>query len=104
MAISQESPVANAACQITVVANRAGEYREGEIARKEFEAAIGRAIDFVIPFDAKAVAAATNIGRPVADGRGKVAEAIQKVTERIAGNPAATPTGKRLRLWPLGKR
>ena len=97
-------PVANAACQITVVANRAGEYRDGEIARKEFEAAIGRAIDFVIPFDAKAVAAATNIGRPVAEGRGKVAEAIQKVTERIAGNPAAAPTGRRLRLWPLGKR
>jgi pilus assembly protein CpaE len=97
-------PVANAACQITVVANRVGEYREGEIARKEFEAAIGRPIDFVIPFDARAVAAATNVGRPVVEGRGKVAEAIQQVTDRIAGNPAAGSTGKRLRLWPLGKR
>jgi pilus assembly protein CpaE len=97
-------PVANAACQITVVANRVGEYREGEIARKEFEAAIGRPIDFVIPFDARAVAAATNVGRPVVEGRGKVAEAIQQVTDRIAGNPAAGSAGKRLRLWPLGKR
>ena len=58
----------------------------------------------MIPFDARSVAAATNVGRPVVDGRGKVADAIQLVTERIAGNPAATPTGKRLRLWPLGKR
>jgi pilus assembly protein CpaE len=97
-------PVANAACQITVVANRVGEYREGEIARKEFEAAIGRPIDFVIPFDARAVAAATNVGRPVVEGRGKVAEAIQQVTDRIAGNPAAGSAGRRLRLWPLGKR
>ena len=97
-------PTANAACQITIVANRVGEYREGEIARKEFEAAIGRPIDFMIPFDARSVAAATNVGRPVVDGRGKVADAIQLVTERIAGNPAAHAAGKRLRLWPLGKR
>jgi hypothetical protein len=36
--------------------------------------------------------------------RGKVADAIQQVTERIAGNPAAAATRKRLQLWPLGKR
>ena len=87
-------PTANAACQITIVANRVGEYREGEIARKEFEAAVGRAIDFIIPFDARSVAAATNVGRPVVDGRGKVADAIQQVTERIAGNQAATAVGQ----------
>ena len=68
-------PTTNAACQVTVVANRVGEYREGEIARKEFEAAVGRAVDFVIPFDAKSVAAATNVGsargrRPRSGGAG----------------------------------
>ena len=97
-------PTANAACQVTVVANRVGEYREGEIARKEFEAALGRPVDFLIPFDARAVAAATNVGQPVVAGRGKVAEAIQQVTERIAGNPAGAAPARRLRLWPLGKR
>jgi pilus assembly protein CpaE len=97
-------PSANAACQITVAANRVGEYREGEIARKEFEAAIGRAVDFVIPFDAKSVAAATNVGRPVVEGRGKVATAIELITERVAGNPAASSTPRRLRLWPLSRR
>jgi pilus assembly protein CpaE len=97
-------PTANAACQITVVANRVGEHREGEIARKEFEAAIGRPIDFVVPFDARSVAAATNVGRPVIEGRGKVADALQRITERVAGTTAGAPVGKRLRLWPLGKR
>jgi pilus assembly protein CpaE len=97
-------PTTNAACQVTVVANRVGEYREGEIARKEFEAAVGRAVDFLIPFDAKSVAAATNVGRPVVEGRGRVAEAIQLVTERVAGNPAISAKPRRLRLWPLSRR
>ncbi len=68
-------PTANAACQITLVANRIGEHRDGEIGRKEFEAAIGRPIDVLVPFDAKSVATATNVGRPVVDGRSKVATA-----------------------------
>ena len=97
-------PTTNAACQVTLVANRVGEYREGEIARKEFEAAVGRAVDLVIPFDAKSVAAATNVGRPVVEGRGKVAEAIQQLTDRVAGNPAASAKPRRLRLWPMARR
>jgi pilus assembly protein CpaE len=97
-------PTANAACQVTVVANRIGEHRDGEIGRKEFEAAIGRPIDVLAPVDARAGAAATNVGRPVVDQRGKVAAAIQQVMERIAGNPAAPAPRRGLRLWPLGKR
>lgn len=97
-------PSVNAACQITLVANRAGEHRDGEIGRKEFEAAVGRGVDFVMPFDARSVAGATNIGKPVADGHGKVAAVIQQVTERVAGNPAAAPRARRFRLWPLTRR
>lgn len=97
-------PVANAACHVSVVANRIGEHREGEIARKEFEAAIGRPIDVLIPFDPRSVAAATNVGRPVVDQRGKVAAAVQQVTERIAGASTAPAPRRGLRLWPLGKR
>jgi len=97
-------PVANAACHVSVVANRIGEHREGEIARKEFEAAIGRPIDVLIPFDPRSVAAATNVGRPVVDQRGKVAAAVQQVTERIAGASTAPAARRGLRLWPLGKR
>ena len=58
----------------------------------------------MIPFDAKSVAAATNVGRPVVEGRGKVAEAIQQLTDRVAGNPAASAKPRRLRLWPMARR
>ena len=85
------------------MANRAGEYREGGISRKEFEAAVGRGVDFIVPFDARSVAAATNIGRPVADGRGKVASAMQ-ITEKVAGSASSNSTSRRFRLWPLAKR
>lgn len=97
-------PTSNAACQVTIVANRVGEYRDGEIARKEFEAAIGRPIDFLVPFDARSVATATNVGRPVVDARNKVAEALQQVTERVAGSPSAPQGRKLLRFWPLVRR
>jgi pilus assembly protein CpaE len=97
-------PAANAACQVTIVANRAGQYREGDIGRKEFEAAVGRGLDFLIPFDAKSVAAATNVGRPVAEGSSKVAVAIQQITEKVAGTASSPAPARRLRLWPLTRR
>lgn len=97
-------PAMNAACQITIVANRTGEHRDGDISRKEFEAAIGRCVDFIIPFDARSVSGATNVGKPVAEGRSKVAAVIQQITERVAGNPAAGPPARRFRLWPLSRR
>ena len=97
-------PTANASCQVTIVANRAGEHRDGEISRKEFEAAIGRAVDFVMPFDARSVAGATNVGKPVAEGRNKVAAVIQQIAERVAGNQAAGSRTGRFRLWPFRRR
>lgn len=95
-------PNVNAACQVMVCANRCGEYRDGEIDRKEFEAGIGRGIDFLIPFDGKSVAAAANVGQPVAAGKGKVAAAIGQVTDRLAG--AATATVRRPWLPSLLRR
>ena len=82
-------PTANAACQITVVANRVGEHRDGEIARKEFEAAIGRPIDFLIPFDARSVAAATNVGRP--GGRRARQGGRRRSSWSPSGSPAIRP-------------
>ena len=61
-------------------------------------------LDFVVPFDARSVAAATNVGRPVADSRGKVASAILQITEKVAGNVASNTAARRLRFWPLAKR
>lgn len=87
-------PVLNAACQVTVCVNRSGQYRDAEIVLKEFEAGIGRGVDFVIPFDQRSVAAATNVGQPIAGGRGPVASTIHAVAERVAGG-AATAAARR---------
>jgi pilus assembly protein CpaE len=84
-------PGINAACQLTIVANRVSEYREAEIGRREFEAAIGRSLDFVIPFDARSVAAAVNGGRPVVASGGRIATVVQEIADRLAGSAPNLP-------------
>lgn len=77
-------PTINAACQITVCANRCGEH-QGEITRKEFEAGIGRTIDFIVPVDNKSLGDSINRGQPIAAGRGRVAQAIHLMADHLAG-------------------
>ncbi|MEK0086147.1 AAA family ATPase [Benzoatithermus flavus] len=89
-------PAVNAACQLSIIANRTGEYREGEISRREFEAGLGRAIDAMIPFDARSVTRAANAGQPVAAGRNKVAAAIQEITDKLAGSGSSRSS---IRSW-----
>lgn len=94
-------PTANAACQLALCANRVGEHRQGEIGRAEFEAAAGRAIDILMPFDSRTVASATNVGQPVVShGRGKVAASLHELAERLCGGPATTKRTM-FGLWPL---
>lgn len=92
-------PAANAGCQISVVGNRIGEHRQGEISRAEFETAIARKLDFAIPFDPKDVAAAMNAGRAVAAGNSKVTPVLRAIAERICGT-TTNPRQKWFRLWP----
>lgn len=81
-------PTLNAACNSVVVASRAGEHKQGEMPRAEFEKGIGRKIDLILPFDSKTVAAATNFGQPVAAGKGPVAKGMGDIADRLCG-PAA---------------
>jgi pilus assembly protein CpaE len=81
-------PSANAGCHLTIVANRIGEHRQGEIARAEFEKGFGRAIDVLVPFDGTSVAAATNVGRPIVATKGPAAKALDTVVERVCGTQA----------------
>jgi pilus assembly protein CpaE len=89
-------PVANAACQISVVANRVGEHKQGEMPVGEFEKGIGRKIDHILPFDPKTVAAAANVGQPIAAGKGPVAAGLHAVVNKAFG--AASPVG-RTHFW-----
>lgn len=98
MRIISMLPSVNAACNVIVIVNRAGEHKQGEMPRAEFEKGIGRKIDFILPFDAKTVAAATNFGQPVAAGKGLVAKGICDIADRLCG-PAAGAGIARTGLW-----
>ena len=95
-------PNINASCQIAMCASRVGEHRQGEIARREFESAIGRPIDVIIPFDPRNVAALTNVGQPVASSRSPVATALHDLADRICG-PAGAPR-RGTAIWPFMRR
>ena len=81
-------PTMNASCSTLIVASRAGEHKNGEMPKSEFEKGVGRKVDFVLPFDAKTVAAATNFGQPVAAGKSPVAKGLGEIADRLCG-PAA---------------
>ena len=81
-------PTLNPSCTTTIVASRAGEHKQGEMPKAEFEKGIGRKIDFTLPFDPKTVAAATNFGQPVAASKGPVAKGLGEIVDRLCG-PAA---------------
>jgi pilus assembly protein CpaE len=94
MRIAAAMPTLNAACSITVVVNRSGEHKQGEMPRAEFEKGIGRKLDFILPFDAKTVAAATNFGQPVATTKGTVSTGLRSITESLCGPPAGQVAGR----------
>lgn len=98
MRIGGVLPTANASCNTIVVANRAGEHKQGEMPRTEFEKGIGRKLDLVLPFDTKTVAAATNFGQPVAATKGPVSTHLRDITDRLCGPPAGAEMA-RAGMW-----
>lgn len=98
MRINSMIPTSNASCSTTLIVNRAGEHKQGEMPRAEFEKGVGRKLDLVLPFDAKTVAAATNFGQPVASAKGPVSSGMRTVTDRLCG-PQAGSTSGRTGMW-----
>ena len=90
MRITGTLPTINASCNAMLIVNRAGEHKQGEMPRAEFEKGVGRKLDLVLPFDARTVAAATNFGQPVAASKGAVANGLRAVTDRLCGAPPAS--------------
>ena len=80
---------ASGSCHPTVVLNRIGAHRVGELDAKEFENGIGRKIDLRIPYDPKTVAAALNAGQLTFAERGPVGQAIRSLANIAARGPAA---------------
>jgi pilus assembly protein CpaE len=90
MRITGTLPTINASCNAMLIVNRAGEHKQGEMPRAEFEKGVGRKLDLVLHFDARTVAAATNFGQPVAASKGAVANGLRAVTDRLCGAPPAS--------------
>jgi pilus assembly protein CpaE len=72
---------------ITVVMNRVGAGRTGELGRSEFEKGAETKVDQVIPIDVKAFAASVASGKPVVKiaGRAKATAALRALAHRFAG-------------------
>jgi pilus assembly protein CpaE len=72
---------------VTVVMNRIGASRTGELSRAEFEKGAETKVDEVIPIDLKAFAASVASGKPVVKvaGRAKATVALRALARRFAG-------------------
>jgi len=71
--------------------------RGAKIDRKEFEAALNRKADYVLPEDPKSVSAANRAGRTVVDvaGGSKLAAALRDICFDVIGKPAETARKRR---------
>lgn len=98
MRVNQLLQATNASCAVTVIVNRVGEHRAGEIPKAEFERGVGRPIDVLLPFDARRVLSSVNSGRPVASGDGPVADALRRVADELCGTKAPARGGLLRRL------
>ena len=80
----------NASCQVTIVREpRWRASRRVRSAARSSRPPSGEPSTSSCRSTPRSVAGATNVGKPVADGRSKVAAAIQQIAERVAGNQAA---------------
>src|SRR5215467_10640558 len=77
--------------RVIFVANRDGG-REGTVSKAEFEKALGKSIEFILPEDAKANQAAANAGKPVASAAGssKVSSALKSIAKSITAADAGS--------------
>lgn len=85
---------------VSVVANRCGGAHQA-MRLGDYEKALGRKVDFVVPEDRKAFNEAANVGRPVVEQarHGKAAKVVRGIVEAIEGKPQGAQTGF-ARLWP----
>jgi pilus assembly protein CpaE len=98
--IQQVAPSA----RVLFVANRDGG-REGTVSKSEFEKALGRSIDFVLPEDAKANQAAANAGKPVVAAAAN--SKVSSVLKTIAGGINASAAGgkkQKKSFWSLSRK
>ena len=98
--------------KIMIVANHGGGDHQA-MRLPDFQKALGRKVDLIIPEEAKAFNEATNTGKPLVQfaARCKAAKALQKLAGEIAGKKTKARAGKakggggpKKSLFGLGKK
>ncbi len=81
--------------RLVLVANKVPPVGQEEVSRKDFEASVEHRIDVVIPFDAKQLAQAAKLGKPVAEAAkgSKVANALAALANQVLGVSAEEAPG-----------
>jgi len=89
--------------RVVFVANRDGG-REGTVSKAEFEKALGKPIQFVLPEDAKANQAAANAGKPVvaAAASSKMTSALKTLAKSLTASEGAKKQKKS--FWSLSRK
>jgi len=77
--------------QTIVILNRRSQSADGEITLEEFEKAIGRRVDHVVPF-ARGMNAANNSGEVIATQRSSVTDALTRVAYEFSGKSHDKPS------------
>ena len=88
--ITNEVSNRNVACQISVVANRCGEFKAGEIPKSEFEKGISKPLTTMMPFDNKTIASAMNLGKPVASLKSPLSSSFEILSEILCGGSSVS--------------
>jgi len=83
--------------KIKLMISNAGSDRGAKIDRKEFEAALDRKADYVLPEDPKSVSAANRAGRTVVDvaAGSKLASALRDICVELVGQPSEVALKRR---------
>ena len=80
--------------------------REGTVSKAEFEKALGKPIEFILPEDAKANQAAANAGKPVAAAAGssKVTGALKHLAKSITAVDGSKGKSQKKSFWSLSRK
>src|SRR5215467_3173416 len=91
--------------RVIFVANRDGG-RESTVSKAEFEKALGKPIEFILPEDAKANQTAANAGKPVAAAAGssKVTGALKHLAKSITAADGNKSKSQKKSFWSLSRK
>lgn len=91
--------------RLVFVANQVSGH-DGGVPRQEFERALGRKLDFLVPADPKAAANAANSGKPIAAVApgSKVLQPLKAIVSGLCESGAGEDRKPKRRLWPLRRK